>query len=59
MKDFRGQTLEVGDRVAYAQAGHTTLYEGVIIKVTPKGVKVDRDIRAEGVFRYGTDVVKL
>lgn len=59
MKDFNGNELAVGDTVAYAQAGYTTLYKGYVVKITAKGVKVAQDLRAMGVFRYGSDVIKV
>ena len=43
MKDAAGNTLSVGDHIAYAMSGYTTIYIGTIAHFTPRGMKVAED----------------
>lgn len=57
--DLTGKPLEVGDEVAYCQAGYVRLYIGYVTKITAKGLKVSTDKNSTGTFRYCNEVVKL
>lgn len=40
-KDMRGVELEVGQSVAFAEAGYVGIQVGKIVKITPKMVELD------------------
>lgn len=43
MLDIAGNLLEVGDRVAFAQAGYTNLYHATVVGFTAKQVRVQEN----------------
>lgn len=42
MKDVFGTEIVVGSKVAFAKGGKHALYSGVVIKINPKTVTVER-----------------
>lgn len=61
MKDFIGNELQIGDRVAYARNPYSNLMQGIVVEFTPKKIRVGEtiiDIKSSNlVFTY--QVVKV
>lgn len=54
MKDFLGNTFEVGDEVVYMEPYYKSLKRGVVTKENPKMCEVNKTTRV-----YQGDVVKI
>lgn len=51
MKDYFGQELEIGDRVAFYAPGYRSFTTGTVIKFTPQQIRVEY----VNTWNYGKD----
>lgn len=61
MKDFAGNTLKVGDRVAFINTTYHSLLKGIIVRFTQKLVHIiyRRDCREYTIKRLPSSIVKI
>lgn len=60
MLDVSGNTIEVGDKVAYCVARYSSLKVGYVTRKTPNGVRVASCKTAKhGLFRYPDQISKI
>ncbi len=57
-KDFLGNTVEVGDTVAYVRVKYSVLAKGVVESITPKGVWVRRE-KGNRLLRHYTQIALI
>jgi hypothetical protein len=55
MNDLNKEELEVGNRVAFTTAGSSGLYVGIVIKITTKRVRIQRQSESA---RWGSFLVR-
>ena len=63
MKDYFGQPLALGDRVAFIETGYRNLKKATIIAMTPQKVRLRfpspfRDAEDHETLRYPSEVIK-
>lgn len=63
VKDFFGQSLEVGDRIAFIENGYRNLKKGVIAAFTPQKVRIEypnrfRHSASDETLRFPSEVIK-
>lgn len=63
MKDFLGQPLAVGDRVAFIENGYRNLKKGVVTAFTPQKVRIEypnrfRHSASYKTLRFPSEVIK-
>lgn len=44
MKDFIGNELKIGDKVAYSRNPYSSLYSGIVVEFTSKKIRVGASI---------------
>lgn len=59
-KDYLGNEIEIGDKVVYVRLGYRDLTKGIIHHITPKMVKIKRDINSQTIVKqYHDQVIKI
>lgn len=64
MKDYLGNTLNVGDKVAFIPKGSRQFREGTVVKITPKFAFIENPHRlvptfTESIKQAGAQIIKL